>query len=83
MQLDNAASTVASAGGLDTSSVSSLVSSAFMEALGLINNPVQGVSNFVQSLGADAQTAISNVTSAAGSSASSEVNMLLTILAGK
>ena len=83
MQLDNAASTAASAGGLDTSSVSSLVSSAFMEALGLINNPVQGVSNFVQSLGADAQTAISNVTSAAGSSASSEVNTLLTILAGK
>ena len=81
--LDSAASNAAAASGLDTTSVSSLVSSAFMEVLGLVNNPVQGVSNFISSLGSEAQTAISNITAAAGPQASSDVNTLLTILAGK
>ena len=82
-QKANAANATAAAAGLDTSSVSALVSSAFVEVLGLVNNPVQGVSNFISALGGDAQSAIASIAPATGASATGNVNSLLTLLAGR
>lgn len=67
------------ASDLDSGSITDLVQSAFMSALGLVNNPVSAVSSFVTNLGSDAQSAISNITSSSGP----EVNTLLQVLAGK
>ena len=73
------ANSTSSSSGLDTGSITDLVQNAFMTALGLVNNPVSAVSSFVSNLGSDAQSAISNITSATGP----EVNTLLQVLAGK